>query len=248
MIDHHALAIISITGSSLDVLGALYLAYDLLGGEHGPLRTLTRGVTYGAIVGIAYGLFFGPIFGLFSGVTHGLTLSWEYSRASRRDFKSRFWYDSAMSSIRAAGFGVGFAFLYGIRFGVAFGILSAVGQSIAYRFGIRPSMDYAPGTRPRLTRHQFLAVINRTVGYTAASYISALIGNRRANALSVAVEVGLLMGAVTAFMSACVPIIEWTADNLAPRRMGVFGIACILTGFSLQSVQYWLSLLDISVR
>ena len=46
--DKHTLALISIIGSSLDVLGALYLAYDLLGGEHGPLRTLTRAVTYGA--------------------------------------------------------------------------------------------------------------------------------------------------------------------------------------------------------
>jgi hypothetical protein len=42
-IDKHTLALISIVGSFLDVLGALYLAYDLLGGEHGPLRTLTRG-------------------------------------------------------------------------------------------------------------------------------------------------------------------------------------------------------------
>ena len=49
MIGSHMLALIIIVGSSLDVLGALYLAYDLLGGEHGPLRTLTRGVTYGAL-------------------------------------------------------------------------------------------------------------------------------------------------------------------------------------------------------
>src|SRR2546422_3646844 len=28
----------SITGTCLDVLGSLYLAYDLLGGQHGPLR------------------------------------------------------------------------------------------------------------------------------------------------------------------------------------------------------------------
>ena len=41
-IDKLTLALVSIVGSSLDVLGALYLAYDLLGGEHGPLRTLTR--------------------------------------------------------------------------------------------------------------------------------------------------------------------------------------------------------------
>ena len=37
-IDKHTLALISIIGSAFDVLGALYLAYDLLGGEHGPLR------------------------------------------------------------------------------------------------------------------------------------------------------------------------------------------------------------------
>jgi hypothetical protein len=55
-LDKHTLALISIIGSSLDVLGALYLAYDLLGGEHGPLRTLTRIVTYGALFGTGYGL------------------------------------------------------------------------------------------------------------------------------------------------------------------------------------------------
>ena len=36
-IDKHTVALISIVGNSLDVLGALYLAYDLFGGEHGPL-------------------------------------------------------------------------------------------------------------------------------------------------------------------------------------------------------------------
>ena len=55
-IDKHTLALVSIVGCSLDVLGTLYLAYDLLGGEHGPLRTLTRGVTYGVLFGTGYGL------------------------------------------------------------------------------------------------------------------------------------------------------------------------------------------------
>src|SRR5580704_6496283 len=98
--DKHTLALISIVGSSLDCLGALYLAYDLLGGEHGPLRTLTRGVTYGALFGVGYGLFFGPIFGLASGVAHGITLAWEYARASRHMPKPGIAYDMAMSSIR----------------------------------------------------------------------------------------------------------------------------------------------------
>src|ERR1700675_140650 len=106
MIDKHTLALISIVGGALDMLGALYLAYDLLGGEHGPLRTLTRGVTYGVLFGTGYGLGLGPVFGLASGVAHGFTLAWEFSRASRRGPKPGFWYDAVMSAIRGAGFGL----------------------------------------------------------------------------------------------------------------------------------------------
>jgi hypothetical protein len=132
--DRHTLALISIIGSSLDVLGALYLAYDLLGGEHGPLRTLTRAVTYGALFGIGYGLALGPMFGLASGTAHGITLAWEFSRASRHDPKPGFWVDTAMSGIRACGFALGAAYLFGAPFGITFGVLSTVGQVIAYRF------------------------------------------------------------------------------------------------------------------
>src|SRR5215468_4678136 len=73
-LDRHTLALISIIGSSLDVLGVLYLSYDLLGGEHGPLRTLTRAVTYGVLFGIGYGIAGGPVFGVISGIAHGITL------------------------------------------------------------------------------------------------------------------------------------------------------------------------------
>ena len=54
----------SLAGVILDALGGLYLAYDLLGGSRGPLRTITKGVSYGAIFGIAYGLPLGVWFGL----------------------------------------------------------------------------------------------------------------------------------------------------------------------------------------
>src|ERR1035437_7191578 len=50
--DHHTVAAVSITGTCLDVLGSLYLAYDLLGGQHGPLRLLTRAVTYSIVFGM----------------------------------------------------------------------------------------------------------------------------------------------------------------------------------------------------
>ena len=82
-ISHHQLAAISIIGSFFDVLGALYLAYDILGGKHGPLRTLTRCVTYGVLFGVGYGLPLGLAFGIAAGATNGITLALEFTRASK---------------------------------------------------------------------------------------------------------------------------------------------------------------------
>jgi hypothetical protein len=81
--DHHTVAAVSITGTCLDVLGSLYLAYDLLGGQHGPLRLLTRAVAYSIVFGIGYGLGLGLFFGLASGIATGITLSIEFNRAAR---------------------------------------------------------------------------------------------------------------------------------------------------------------------
>lgn len=247
-IDRHTLALVSIVGSSLDVLGALYLAYDLLGGEHGPLRTLTRGVTYGTLFGGGYGLGLGPVFGIASGAAHGITLAWEFSRASRHGPKPGFWVDAAMSAIRGAGFALGAAYLYGARFAVAFGVLSTAGQVLAYRAGIRPTIDYRPAARPRLTRHQFLAAVNRTVGYAAAGYLSALASHQPANALGIGLTVGLVIGLVTAVASACTSFVEWGADRVPEKGMGILGVALILTGFALQAIQYWVALLDVPIR
>jgi hypothetical protein len=246
-IDKHTLALISIVGSALDVLGALYLAYDLLGGEHGPLRTLTRAVTYGTLFGIGYGLPLGPFFGLASGVAHGITLAWEYSRASRNQPQQGFWADAAASTIRGCGFAVGAAYLFGAQFGIVFGVLSAVGQTVAYQFGIRPTVDYKPATRPRFTRFQLLAAANRTVGYTAAGYLSSLVAHEREHAVAVGLKVGLAIGLVTAISGAFTPYIEWSADHVPQKRMGVFGVGLILIGFTLQSVQYWITLADVAV-
>jgi hypothetical protein len=247
-IDRHTLALVSIIGNCLDVLGALYLAYDLLGGEHGPLRTLTRAVTYGALFGTGYGLALGPVFGLASGIAHGITLAGEFSRASRHEPEPGFWRDTAMGAIRGSGFGLGASYSFGAPFGITFGVLSTAGQAIAYRVGIRPTVDYKPAARPRLTRFILLAAANRTLGYAVTGYISSLVAQQREHAVAVGLKVGLVIGVVTAIASPCIPFLEWIADTVPEKRMGVFGIALIVTGFTLQSVQYWLALLDVSVR
>ena len=243
--DKHTLALISIIGSCLDVLGAMYLAYDLLGGEHGPLRTLTRAVTYGALFGTGYGVALGPVFGLAAGAAHGITLAWEFARTSRNQPAAGLVVDTVMSAIRGLGFGLGAAYSFGGAFGITFGVLSTAGQAVAYRFGIRPTVDYKPATRPRLTRTQFLAAVNRTVGYAITGFVSSLVAREREHALAVGLKAGLSIGLVTAIAISCTPFIEWTADHIPEKKMGVLGVILILTGFLLQSIPYWLALLDV---
>jgi hypothetical protein len=247
-IDKHTLAMISIVGCSLDVLGSLYLAYDLLGGEHGPLRTLTRAVTYGALFGTGYGFALGPVFGLASGLAHGITLAWEYSRMSRNEPKPGLWVDTTMSAIRGCGFAAGASYSFGAAFGVTFGVLSTAGQAVAYRIGIRPTVNYKPAARPRITRFQMLAAANRAVGYAVTGYVSSLVAQQREHAFAVGLRVGFTIGLVTAIVGSCTPFIEWTADRLPEKRMGVLGIGLILVGFTLQSLQYWAAFLDVNIR
>src|SRR5438270_13827001 len=103
--DHHTVAAVSITGTCLDVLGSLYLAYDLLGGQHGPLRVLTRAVTYSLVFGIGYGLGLGVFFGLACGIAMGITLAIELNRAARgQDHYSLPW-EALFSAIRGIAFG-----------------------------------------------------------------------------------------------------------------------------------------------
>ena len=243
--DHHTVAVVSITGTCFDVLGSLYLAYDLLGGQHGPLRLLTRAVTYSVVFGIGYGLGLGLFFGLASGIATGITVSIELSRAARGlDHYSLSW-EALFSAIRAFGFGAGLYRTLGLGFATSFAILITAGQVLAYSRGMRPSMDYAASRRPRLTRRQFWGTVARTLGYIATALICSAFIHHVDHAWSFAIRVGLVTGIVTGVGATVNPYIEYYADNLPERWLGVFGIGLILCGFALQSLQYWLALFDV---
>ncbi len=246
--DHHTVAAVSISGSCLDVLGSLYLAYDLLGGQHGPLRLLTRMVTYSIVFGLGYGLGLGLFFGVASGAATGITVAIELARMARRqDHYSLFW-EGIFSAIRGLAFGSGLWWIVGLRFGAAFGILITLGQIFAYSWGFRPSMDYGPSRRPRLSRRQMWAAAVRTVGYIATALVCSAFVQHLDHPWAFALRVGIVTGMITAAGVAFVPFIEHFSENLPARRMGAFGIGLIFVGFSLQSFQYWLVVLDVPLR
>jgi hypothetical protein len=243
--DHHTVAAVSIAGTCLDVLGSLYLAYDLLGGRHGPLRLLTRAVTYSIVFGIGYGLGLGLFFGVACGIATGVTLSVEFSRAARGLAHYSLPWEAFFSAIRGFAFGAGLYRSLGFGFAISFAMLITVGQVLAYSRGMRPAMDYSASRRPRLTRRQFWGTVARTLGYIATALICSAFIHHVDHVWSFAIRVGLVTGIVTAVGATVNPYIEYYADNLPERRLGAFGIGLILCGFALQSVQYWLALFDV---
>jgi CDP-diglyceride synthetase len=246
-LDHHTVAAISITGTCLDVLGSLYLAYDLLGGQHGPLRLLTRAMTYSLVFGLGYGLGLGTFFGLTAGIATGITVSIEINRTARGLDHYPLVWEAFFSAVRSAAIGLGLYKMVGPGFASVFAALITIGQVVAYARGMRPDIDYAADRRPRLTRRQFSGVVLRTFGYIVGALLCSAFVHHVDHAWVFAIRVGVVVGLVTAVGTTVNPYIEYYADNLPERRLGVFGIALILCGFGLQSLQYWLALFDVRI-
>jgi hypothetical protein len=245
--DHRLLAAFSLAGIFLDVLGGLYLAYDLLGGQHGPLRLLTRMVTYSIVFGIGYGIGLGLFFGIACGAATGITVAIELQRtAHKHDHYPLFW-EAVFSAIRGLAFGAGLYRQLGLAFATAFAVLITAGQVIAYSRGMRPGLDYAAVRRHRLTRRQIEGAIIRTAGYIATALLCSAVVRHVEHPWLFALRVGLVTGVVTAVGTMVNPYIEYYADNLPERRLGVFGIWLVLCGFALQSLQYWLAILDVRI-
>jgi len=67
-----------------DVLGGCYLAYDLLGGKQGPLRTIARATGYVALFFSAYVIVLGLRYALVSASGMGILLAVEYRLAGTK--------------------------------------------------------------------------------------------------------------------------------------------------------------------
>ena len=99
-----------------------------------------------------------------------------------------------------------------------------------------------------MTQRQIVAALVRTAGYAAAGYISAAVAHHQMHALMFGIDAGLTIGIVTALVNALMPFVEWIIETMPDRRFGVLGIVLILCGFGMQSVQYWIAMLDVAIR
>jgi hypothetical protein len=72
------IAELSLVGIGLDALGGCYLAYDLLGGKRGPLRTIARATGYVVLFFIGYVLVLGLRYAIVAASGMGILLGIEF--------------------------------------------------------------------------------------------------------------------------------------------------------------------------
>jgi len=233
--------LLSLLGVVLDALGGLYLAYDLLGGKRGPLRLLSRLLTYSAIFGLGYGPPLGLWFGLAGALVNGPTTEYQIMRRARGIAPSSMeWASVAM--IRGLSFGAAGWLAVGHDFGIAFGVLSALAMYISYALGFDTNI-YRPFQKPQLDRGLLLAGIVRGIMLGLAGTISGAI-TARPEALLYGIQIGVVVGVLNMAVTILSPPVEWWADNLPERALGGYGAFLMLVGSALQTVQYVMPLIS----
>jgi len=242
---HDLIPVLSLAGVILDALGGLYLAYDLLGGKHGPLRTITKSVSYGVMFGSIYGLPLGMWFGLAGLVVSGPALSLEIGRREVR-YVHPFVEALAFGLIRAASFGAAGWLARDAWFGINFGILSAIGLVATYLAVGPPPFDLSSG-RPQIDRAVLKRAAFRGASIGLAAVLSGAI-HREHDALFFGLKVGLVTGISSGFLVAVAPSVEAWVDNLPDRRLGGYGAILVVIGSLLQIAQYLFPLAGLSAK
>lgn len=227
--------LLSLTGVVLDSLGGLYLAYDLLGGKRGPLRLLSRLLTYSAIFGLGYGATLGLWFGLVGALVSGPTIEVQLFRRAQGIAPSRVEW-ALMAALRGLSFGVAGWLAIGHDFGIAFGLLCTLAMQVTYEFGFGTNI-YRAYQKPQLHRGLLLPGFVRGATIGLAGAVSGAITGRP-EALLHGVQIGVVVGTLNTTVTILSPSVEWWADNLPERALGGYGAVLVLIGSALQTLQY----------
>jgi hypothetical protein len=243
------IAELNLLGMGADALGGCYLAYDLLGGKHGPLREIARTAGYIALFFLGYTAVLGWRYAIVAATGMGILLPIEFRIAgARRDHHENHRGELVFSFLRGLVLGLAGIWVAGREFGILFGLFSGVGLSVAYSAGYAPTHDYEVQAHARFTRHKLTAAFWRFFAVSVAGVIAEFISPTGSHWMLYGLRLGLAAGVVSAIVSLFSPSIEWYIENLPDKRLGVIGLGMILAGMVLQSTQYWVVVFDVPMH
>lgn len=234
ILDAYTSAIISITGLIFDSIGGLYLAYDLLGGEKGPLSKVTRIVTYGLLSTLIYSLAFNFRFALICGIGLGAIFGWHLDTiGAGKTIGRKMILVTALLRMLILGFGLMTVLQPMAAWLVGSGGL--IGSLFVQKLHVSPEYWYEASRKPtfnirRIGIGVLLGCVMTVLVYTGETICGA------PDKLGMSLHFGLTAGIGTGLIASLSPFVEWYADNLPPRNLGYFGAVMFMIGFCIQSV------------
>jgi len=244
LLAHKVLDAACLGGLSLDTLGGLYLAYDLLGGEHGVLRLATKCITYSVIFFAIYAILLGRWFGLAGALVYGPVLALEHTTHSNRP--ESFGWIILYAALRAISMGLAGWLTLNLRFGIAFSLLGTVTLIGAYAFVGPMRVDDSHWARPKINSDALVRGASRGLAFGGAAVLSAML-LRETQAVRFGVRVGIVAGVSSTLFVILSPSVAWWADHLPARRLGAYGALLVVIGSAIQALQYLLPLLGITI-
>jgi len=230
---------ISLFGMAIELVGGLYLAYDLLGGRNGPLQSIARATGYLPLFFAGYIWPLGLPFALIASTGMAIVLAIEFHfAADDRPSQSQ---RICFGLLRGLVLGIAALPAFGPLFASTYGGISGLGLGLVNLKGFAPADDYQPRSGARLRRHNLLASAFRGGMALAAAGIAGWIGTPD-RALDDALRIGLTIGAVSAFVGLFSPSIEAWILNAPEKRLGMMGLGFILLGTALESLEKWVVL------
>lgn len=242
--DDHLSAIITIIGMTCDVMGGLYLAYDLLGGENGPLARLTKVVNYSVLLTLLFVTTMGLKFSLIVGFAFGTALGLHFDRAGRNiPDTGKFLLGTAF--LRASA--ITAAVLLKENNIILAGVMGALVFLMSFvlpKLKISPTQLYISAKKPQLNLKQLgIAAVLMFVA-VGSGLFGASIAHGDSQTIGFVVKFGLTFGFSILIVTSVSPLIEWYSDNLPPQSFGTAGIALFITGFVIQAIPSFATIFD----
>jgi len=243
--DDHVAAIITVIGMTCDVMGGLYLAYDLLGGENGPLARLTKIVNYSVLLVLLFLPTMGLKFALIVGISFGTALGLNFDRAGKGiPDTNKFLLGTAV--LRGSAITGAVALKENYTLGLTMGVLVFIMSMVLPRFKISPTMLYNSGKKPQLTLKQVLIALSLMACAIGSGLIGASIAHGSAQTVTFVIKFGVTFGFAIFVVSTVSPVIEWYSDNLPPQTFGTAGVMLFIIGFLIQAIPSVATIFDVA--
>ena len=240
----HFSAELTLLGMACDLVGGLYLAYDLFGGEKGPLSTITRLVNYSLLMIAGFIFPLGPKFALIAGIGLGAAFGLHIDRIGKGK-SDTFWFLLGIGAIRALALTLALWVVDYKSLAIILGPLSLLVSVILPKLKITPAEFYQSDKKPHLKRAQLIIALVLGGLAAATALVGASFGGDSLKVAHFGIKLGLTFAGTVLVVTTLSPMIEWYADNLPDRSFGFAGAILFMTGFLIQAIPSLVVMFDI---